>query len=174
MPRLCLDTNLPVSKINQDFLSGSLTLLSNILDKDCQFCLTTVNADLKMTLCKSNEPCGIVEIMCIGNLGPKENKTHISIITNYMYQKLGIPKDRNTDFITFGALRASLIVNSHSSTSFSGILVQLGVIDWKYLLYRGYMLSKFVILRLLVFFHSNTYEGAGYLGTTLHHLYCQK
>ncbi|XP_050526320.1 macrophage migration inhibitory factor homolog [Daktulosphaira vitifoliae] len=94
MPRLSLDTNLPTLKIPNDFLSNSGKILSDTLGKGSKYCVTTVNAGLKMYVSSSNEPCGLVSVTSIGSIGPEENKKHITAITDYVQQATGIPKNR--------------------------------------------------------------------------------
>ncbi|XP_060873717.1 macrophage migration inhibitory factor homolog [Metopolophium dirhodum] len=94
MPRLSLDTNLPASKIPEDFLGTCTSLLSKNLGKRQSYCVATVNPGVKMTLGGSNDPCGFIQITSIGSLGPEENPKHMEVITDYMHQTLGIPKER--------------------------------------------------------------------------------
>jgi len=53
-----------------------------------------VNPGVKMTLGGSNEPCGFIQITSIGSLGPEVNDKHVEVLTNYVHQALGIPKNR--------------------------------------------------------------------------------
>lgn len=47
-----------------------------------------------MTLGGSNEICGIVQVSSIGSIGPEENKKHTAAITDYIYETVGIPKNK--------------------------------------------------------------------------------
>lgn len=47
-----------------------------------------------MTLGGSNEPCGIIQVTCIGSLGPEENKKHVAVLTDHVNKTTGIPKDK--------------------------------------------------------------------------------
>lgn len=59
-----------------------------------QFCIATVNPGLKMTLGGSSEPCGFIQVTSIGSLGVEENKKHIAVITDYVSEATGIPKNK--------------------------------------------------------------------------------
>ncbi|KAL4089330.1 hypothetical protein QTP88_024384 [Uroleucon formosanum] len=94
MPRFSLDTNLPASKIPEDFLSTCTSLLSKILGKRQSYCVSTVNPGVKMTLGGSTDPCGFIQITSIGSLGPAENPKHMEVLTDHVHKTFGIPKDR--------------------------------------------------------------------------------
>jgi len=47
-----------------------------------------------MTLGGSNDPCGFIQVTSIGSLTPELNPKHMEVLTDYVHQKLGIPKDR--------------------------------------------------------------------------------
>lgn len=47
-----------------------------------------------MTLGGSDDHCGFIQVTSIGSLGPEENKKHIAVITDYVHQAIGIPKDK--------------------------------------------------------------------------------
>ncbi|XP_025199790.1 macrophage migration inhibitory factor homolog [Melanaphis sacchari] len=94
MPRFSLDTNLPASKIPEEFLDECTSILSNTLGKRRTYCISTVNPGLKMTLGGSNEPCGFIQVTCIGNITPEINNQHIGILTDYVNKAIGIPKNR--------------------------------------------------------------------------------
>lgn len=47
-----------------------------------------------MTLGGSNEPCGFIQVTSIGSLGPEINQTHVTVITDYVHQATGIPKEK--------------------------------------------------------------------------------
>ncbi|VVC31402.1 Hypothetical protein CINCED_3A003019 [Cinara cedri] len=94
MPRLSLDTNIPASEIPQEFLSKCTQIISATLGKNIKFCIATVNPGLKMTLGGSSDPCGFVQVTSIGSLGVEENKKHIAVITDYVSEATGIPKNK--------------------------------------------------------------------------------
>lgn len=111
MPRLSLDTNLPASVIPEEFLSSCTTLNSKTLGKRQSYCVSTVNPGVKMTLGGSNDPCGFIQVTSIGSLGPEQNPKHMEIITDYIHQVLGIPKER---------LVINLQANEQANTGYLG------------------------------------------------------
>uniref|UniRef100_A0A2S2NPY7 L-dopachrome isomerase n=1 Tax=Schizaphis graminum TaxID=13262 RepID=A0A2S2NPY7_SCHGA len=111
MPRFSLDTNLPASKIPEEFLNAATSLLSKSLGKRQSYCVSTVNPGVKMTLGGSNDPCGFIQVTSIGSLGPAENPKHMEVLTDYVHKTLGIPKNR---------LLINLQANNQETTGYIG------------------------------------------------------
>ncbi|XP_050521850.1 macrophage migration inhibitory factor homolog [Daktulosphaira vitifoliae] len=95
MPIFEIYTNLSNSKIPINFLSNCVNFLAIILKKDTKWCIATVNSGLNIYQGGSNEPCCIIQIASmIGSVGPKQNKSYIEDLTNFIHNTIGIPKNR--------------------------------------------------------------------------------
>lgn len=90
-----------------------------------QFCISTVNPGLKMTLGGSYEPSGHIQISSIGGIGPEENKKLIEAFTNHIQQVLGIPKHKWDD--------NEIVLNNHIIMKCNNFLF-LYIFSWSELL----------------------------------------
>ncbi|XP_049942435.1 macrophage migration inhibitory factor homolog [Schistocerca serialis cubense] len=94
MPHLSLQTNVPKSKISQDFLKETTKVIANTLSKPDSYCVVSVEADLPMAWGGSTDPCVVATLMSIGQLGTEANKKHSAAISSHLEKHLGIPKNR--------------------------------------------------------------------------------
>ena len=120
MPNLRIETNLPRSGIAD--LPGLLKELSGALaattGKPEQYMVVQVIPDVPMLFGGTDAPCANAFLMCIGKLGPEENKAHARKIYPIVTRHLGIPEDRM--YILFRDAPASEV--AWKSTTFQEIL----------------------------------------------------
>jgi len=95
MPNLRIETNVPKDKID---MKTCLTELSKALaattGKPEQYMVVQVIPDVAMMFGGSEEPCANAFFMCIGKLGPEENKVHAANLFPVISKHLGVPQDR--------------------------------------------------------------------------------
>ncbi|XP_073955132.1 macrophage migration inhibitory factor-like [Choristoneura fumiferana] len=94
MPHFQIQTNLPRSKIPQDFVYKSVPILAKILDKPVELCVVSVVPDLIMSFAGTTEPFAISSLLSIGHLGVEENKKHSKALSELVEKELGIPANR--------------------------------------------------------------------------------
>ncbi|KAL0266974.1 UNVERIFIED_CONTAM: hypothetical protein PYX00_009370 [Menopon gallinae] len=94
MPFFRLETNLPKSKIPDDFVSETTKLLGTALGKPREYCVAAVIPDVKMSWGGTDGPCGVAKLLSIGKLGIQENKKYAASLYEHVEKSLGIPKDK--------------------------------------------------------------------------------
>ncbi|XP_041971649.1 macrophage migration inhibitory factor-like [Aricia agestis] len=99
MPHLRIETNLPRSKIPQNFVTKAVPILAQALGKPEQYCVVSVCPDSLMSFGGSTEPCAIANLMSIGALGVEQNKKHAKVLYDLIEKELGVSKSRM--YITF-------------------------------------------------------------------------
>ncbi|CAK9294643.1 unnamed protein product [Gordionus sp. m RMFG-2023] len=93
MPSFVLNTNLPKEKIPASFILDTSSLIAEILHKPESYVCIMVNPGQMMSFAGSQEPCGIINLMSIGQLGSL-NKSHSKKISTFIENKLGISPSR--------------------------------------------------------------------------------
>ena len=73
-------------------------MLLNVL----QYVCVRVNAGQLMTFGGSDDPCGTVELECIGVVGGAKNKELVPVIGNHVQEALGIPQNRSVILVVMG------------------------------------------------------------------------
>ncbi|GBP66482.1 Macrophage migration inhibitory factor [Eumeta japonica] len=91
---LRIETNVPKSKVPQDFVDKAIPILAKALGKPAQYCVVSVIPDLPMNFGGSSEPAAIANLMSIGSLGVEQNKKHAKVLFELVEKELGIPQDR--------------------------------------------------------------------------------
>ncbi|KAJ8712679.1 hypothetical protein PYW08_007983 [Mythimna loreyi] len=99
MPHFRIETNVPRSKIPQDFVLKAVPVLAKALGKPEKYCVVSVIPDVQMSFGGTSEPCAIANLMSIGALGVEQNKKHAKILFELVEQELGVKNDRM--YITF-------------------------------------------------------------------------
>lgn len=99
MPHFRIETNVPRSKIPQDFVLKAVPVLAKALGKPEQYCVVSIIPDVPMSFGGTTEPCAIANLMSIGALGVEQNKKHAKILFELVEQELGVKNDRM--YITF-------------------------------------------------------------------------
>jgi phenylpyruvate tautomerase len=59
-----------------------------------QYVCVHIRTDQMMTFSGTEDPCALVNLMSIGKLGVKENKSHTAVLMEKIEGALGVPQDR--------------------------------------------------------------------------------
>ncbi|KAI5634220.1 macrophage migration inhibitory factor (MIF) domain-containing protein [Phthorimaea operculella] len=99
MPHFRIETNVPKSKVPQDFLTKAVSVLAKTVGKPEQYCVVSIIPDVHMSFGGSTEPCAVANLMSVGRLGVEENKKHAKVLYELVEKELGVSKERM--YITF-------------------------------------------------------------------------
>ncbi len=101
MPYINISTSAKIED-KQKLLKEISILISSLTDKSRRFVMAKLDDNCEMYF-EDESPCCFLEIKSIGSLNPSEMAKPIS---NFVYEKIGIPIDRN--YISFEDVSASL------------------------------------------------------------------
>ena len=101
MPYINVSTSAKI-KDKKKFLEEISILVSSLTNKSKSFVMTKLDDDSKMYF-EDESPCCFLEIKSIGSINPKEMSKPIS---NFVYEKMGIPIDKI--YISFEDVSASM------------------------------------------------------------------
>ncbi|CAF4743863.1 unnamed protein product [Pieris macdunnoughi] len=105
MPCLKVLTNLPNSKIPNDFVNKIVPVLSKSVRKPEQNFIVVISGECRLSFGGASTEYGAVaSIESIGNLGPDDNKVITKEVTAFINKELGIKP--NNFFLTFYDLAA--------------------------------------------------------------------
>lgn len=99
MPTFNIFVSIPKSDIPANFLQEASAFIAKQLGKPESYVTVRIVPDQMMCHGGSDEPCGSVQVMSLGNLGESKNKDHSRAIGEFLEKKLKISKDRF--YITF-------------------------------------------------------------------------
>nr|AKN56918.1 macrophage migration inhibitory factor [Meretrix meretrix] len=99
MPTFNIFVSIPASEIPGDFIGEASKFIAKQLGKPESYVTVRVVPDQMMCHGGSRDPCGSVQVMSLGALGPQKNKDHSCAIGEFLEKKLNIKKDRF--YITF-------------------------------------------------------------------------
>ncbi|XP_045172313.2 macrophage migration inhibitory factor homolog [Mercenaria mercenaria] len=98
MPTFNVFVSIKKEDVPDNFLTEASAFIAKLLGKPESYVTVRVVPDQMMCHGGSTEPCGSVQLMSLGSLGPK-NKDHSAEIGKFLEEKLKIKKDRF--YITF-------------------------------------------------------------------------
>ena len=101
MPYINLSTSKKVEN-NEKLLKEISILISSLTNKSKRFVMAKLDNNSEMYF-EDESPCCFLEIKSIGSLNPSEMAKPIS---NFIYEKMGIPKDKI--YISFEDVPASM------------------------------------------------------------------
>ena len=101
MPYINVSTSAKVENKNK-FLEEISILVSSLTNKSKRFVMAKLDDNSEMFF-EDGSPCCFLEIKSIGSLNPSEMAKPIS---NFIYEKMGIPKDKI--YISFEDVPASM------------------------------------------------------------------
>nr|CAD7434663.1 unnamed protein product [Timema monikensis] len=58
------------------------------------YCMAEVIPDVLLSWKGSTAPAGNAMLLCIGLMGPEDNQRHAAVLSEHLFNHLGIPKDR--------------------------------------------------------------------------------
>jgi len=106
MPIFTLQTNVPSSKIPQDILQSTTTLLSGLLSVPEGYVCINIQPDQKfISFGGTTEPCAYAQLNSISGINPEHNKKLSADISKHVKTHLGIEPTRM--FIKFTNQAAS-------------------------------------------------------------------
>lgn len=91
---LLINTNLPRTKIPQDFLSKVTEMMLKEIGKPSKYITICVYPDLIMSHAGSSDPCAPVYVASIGKLRLDINKDQSAEIESFIHETLNIPVAR--------------------------------------------------------------------------------
>eukprot|EP00092_Neocalanus_flemingeri_P002946 GFUD01003151.1.p2 GENE.GFUD01003151.1~~GFUD01003151.1.p2 ORF type:complete len:123 (-),score=31.60 GFUD01003151.1:281-649(-) len=96
MPNLRIETNVEKDKIADmnAFLAELSKALAATTGKPEQYMVVQVIPGVSMMFGGSADPCANAFFMCIGKMGPEENKVHAANLFPVITKHLGVPEDR--------------------------------------------------------------------------------
>nr|CAD7413938.1 unnamed protein product [Timema cristinae] len=94
MPLFRLETNVPRSKITPEFLDLTTAVMAKTLGRGKEYCMAEVIPDVLLSWKGSSAPAGNAMLLCIGLMGPEDNQRHAAVLSEHLFNHLGIPKDR--------------------------------------------------------------------------------
>lgn len=109
MPMCQVFTNIPSAKVTDDVLTKLHEVFTDAIKKDKKWCVFPKNNFVLLFRCvvhivpdqkmvghgRTTDPCALVNIMSIGNLGADENIRISGQIQGFLEEQLGIAKERN-------------------------------------------------------------------------------
>jgi len=96
MPMCQVFTNVPSAKVRDDVLTKLHEVFTDAIKKDKKWCVVHIVPDQKMVgHGRTSDPCALVNIMSIGNLGADENIRISGQIQGFLEEQLAISKERN-------------------------------------------------------------------------------
>lgn len=99
MPVFQIYTNIPASKIPENFHHEMTEIVQKMLQKPEKFIVIHTLPDQKFTFGDSFEPAIISELCCIGNISAEQNKGYSELLCGKLSQCLNVAPDRI--YITF-------------------------------------------------------------------------
>ena len=96
MPMCQVFTNVSTAKVTDDVLTKLHEVFTDAIKKDKKWCVVHIVPDQKMVgHGRTTDPCALVNIMSIGNLGADENIRISGQIQGFLEEQLGVSKERN-------------------------------------------------------------------------------
>ncbi|RZF41546.1 hypothetical protein LSTR_LSTR000260 [Laodelphax striatellus] len=117
MPLFRIETNVPKSKVPDDFLKTTSKLIAKVLSKPESYCAVLIVPEQMMSFGGSTEPTGQASLMSIGQLGVAQNKVISAALFKHIEETLGIPQNRM--YITFTDSPTSVV--GYQGTTFHEI-----------------------------------------------------
>ncbi|XP_050522069.1 macrophage migration inhibitory factor homolog [Daktulosphaira vitifoliae] len=94
MSFLKVETNIPLSEINDSFFIESTDILAKTLNKSPSEISVFVNADQPMIFGGSQEPAAIVVLQSVGGISPNNNKNHSAALFPLISKHLKVQENR--------------------------------------------------------------------------------
>ncbi|XP_064390316.1 macrophage migration inhibitory factor-like [Halichondria panicea] len=94
MPSLTIATNVPRDAIPKDFIKDAAEVFQQAIGKPIKWVSVHVQPDQMMSFGGTEEPCALMSITSVGNLGVEENKKISASIFKLIKEKLSIEGTR--------------------------------------------------------------------------------